>query len=325
MPARATWTGVISFGLVSLPVEMYSAVREHEVSFHQFQRGTTDRIRYQRINERTGEEVDFSQIIKGTDVGDGEYVMFEPEDLVAVAPGRSKILEIHQFVDLDEIDPIYFQKTYYLVPGSDETVGTYCLLRDAMTDAGRAAVATFVMRGKEYLCAVRVEGDLMLLETMYFADEIRDPKAIADRMPTQVRARPQELLMAGKLIDSMTGPWRPEDYRDTYTDRIKELIEAKKAGEEVTTVEDVPRPTNVIDLMDVLRRSVDNARRRRTSPASSAPASASASASDEDDLAGKSKSALTELARGLNIPGRSTMDRDELRAAVAKARKRRAA
>ncbi|UQU62138.1 Ku protein [Couchioplanes caeruleus] len=270
--ARPIWTGSISFGLVSVPVGLYSATHEHEVSFHQFEKGTADRIRLRRVNERTGKDVEYDDIVKGTDVGDGELVMLDQEELDSVAPGRSRSLEIHQFVDLDEIDPLYYQKTYYLAPGSDETMKTYALLRDAMADANRAAVGTLVMRGKEYLAAIRPDDDLLVLQTMYFADEVRDPKKELDRVPGASKAKPAELSMAAQLIDSMSGPWKPAEYRDTYTDRVNELIEAKKSGREVTVAEDAPEPTNVTDLLEVLRRSVEAAKSRQSAPAKKAPA-----------------------------------------------------
>ncbi|HZM75456.1 MAG TPA: Ku protein [Candidatus Limnocylindrales bacterium] len=261
--ARSIWSGVISFGLVSVPVAMYPATREHEVSFHQFEKGTGDRIRYQRINERTGQEVDYEDIVKGANVGGGDYVMLEPEELDEVAPGRSRSLEIHQFVDLGEIDPVYFQKTYYLGPGGEETTKAYVLLRDSLAEADLAAIGTLVMRGKEYLAAIRADGPLLVLETMFFADEVRDPKEVVDPMPGRVKARPQELRMAGQLIESMTAKWVPSDFRDSYTDRVRDLIAAKKAGDEVTAAEAAPEATDVTDLMEALRRSVEQTRQRR--------------------------------------------------------------
>jgi DNA end-binding protein Ku len=263
--ARSIWTGVVSFGLVSVPVAMYSATREHEVSFHQFQKGTSDRIRYQRVNERTGKEVDFGDIVKGAEVGKGDYVMLDPDELDSVAPGRSKSLEIHRFVDLDQIDPIYYQKTYYLGPGSGETAKTYALLRDAMAQANRAAIGTLVMRGKEYLAAIRPDGDLLKLETMFFADEVRNPKDVLDKVPAKAKAKPAELKMAAQLIDSMAGDWNPAEYRDSYTDRVKKLIKTKKSGGEVTAAEEAPEATNVTALMDALRQSVEAARAGRRS------------------------------------------------------------
>ncbi len=259
--ARPIWTGVISFGLVSVPVAMYSATREHEVSFHQFQRGTSDRIRYQRINERTGKEVDYDDIVKGAEVGDGEYVMVEPDELDEIAPGRSKHIEIHRFVDLDTIDPMYFQKTYYLGSGGEESLKTYALLRDAMAEANKAAIGTLVMRGKEYLAAIRADGPALVLETMFFADEVRDPKKVLDGVPGKAKARPEETKMAMQLIDSMTGDWDPKDYRDTYTDRVKKLIKAKHAGRKVTAAEPAPEATETTDLMEVLRRSIEATRK----------------------------------------------------------------
>ena len=261
--ARPIWTGVISFGLVAVPVRMYSATRDHEVSFHQFEKGTSDRIRYQRVNERTGGEVDYADIVRGADVGGGQHVLLDPDELDAVAPGRSKSLDIHAFVALDEIDPVYYARAYYLGPGGSESARTYALLRDAMADADRAAIGTLVMRGKEYLAAIRGDGDVLVLQTMHFADEVRDPKKEVAAVPGKVKLRPAELSMAAQLIDSLAGPWRPTDYRDTYTDRVNELIEAKKAGEEITETAPAPAATGASDLMDVLRRSVEDARSRR--------------------------------------------------------------
>jgi DNA end-binding protein Ku len=270
--ARPIWTGAITFGLVSVPVAMYSATHEHEVSFHQFEKNTSDRIRYRRVNERTGKEVDFDDIVKGADVGGGEYVMLDQEELDSVAPGRSRSLTIDRFVDLDDIDPIYYQKTYFLGPGGEDTARVYGLLRDAMTDANRAAIGTLVMRGKEYLAAIRPDGDLLVLQTMFFADEVRDPKDEIEGLPRKGAAKKNELSMAQQLIDSMAGAWRPADFRDTYTDRVNELIEQKKAGKEVTVAEAAPEPTNVSDLFEVLKRSVENAQKSRSSAPEKAPA-----------------------------------------------------
>jgi DNA end-binding protein Ku len=261
--ARAIWTGVVSFGLVSVPVALYSATHEHEVSFHQFEKDTSDRIRYHRVNERTGREVDYDDIVKGADIGGGQYVMLDPDELDAIAPGRSRTLEIHTFVELDDIDPIYYQKSYFVGPGSGETAKTFALLRDAMAKTNRAAIGTLVMRNKEYLAAIRAQDELLVLETMFFADEVRDPHKEIDDLPSQTRTRPQEMKMATQLIDSMSGPWQPEDYRDTYTDRVKDLIKAKKKGAEVTLADQAPEPTPVTDLMEVLRRSVDAAKQSR--------------------------------------------------------------
>lgn len=258
--ARAIWSGVMSFGLVSVPVELYSATEAHEPRFHQFEEGTSDRIRYQRVNERTGDEVEYDNIVKGADVGGGNYVMLDQDELDSVAPGRSRSLDIALFVDLDEIDPIYFSKTYFLGPGGDETKKTYALLRDAMRRANKAAIASFVMRGKEYLAAVRADGDVLVLETMFFADEVRDPHKVIDNIPGRVKLSPQELRMAVQLIESMSGPWKPSHYRDTYTDRVNELIEAKESKKELKPAAEAPAATNVTDLTEALRASLEAAR-----------------------------------------------------------------
>lgn len=267
--ARPIWTGAITFGLVSVPVAMYSATHEHEVSFHQYEKGTSDRIRYQRVNERTGKEVDFGDIVKGTDVGGGKLVQLDSDELDSVAPGRSKSLDLHAFVDVEDIDPIYYQKSYYLGPGSEETARTYALLRDAMAKVRRAAIGTLVMRGKEYLAAIRPDGKHLVLETMYFADEVRDPAEVLDDVPKST-AKPAELKMAQQLIESMSDDWDPKDYRDSFTDRVNALIEEKKKGKEITVAEPAPEATNVTDLMAALQASVERARSSRK--AAAAPA-----------------------------------------------------
>jgi len=261
--ARSMWTGVVSFGLVAVPVKVYSATSDHDVSFHQFQKGTSDRIRYQRVNERTGKEVDFDDIVKGAETADGSYVMLDADELDSVAPGRSRVLEIHTFVDQADIDPIYYQKAYYLGPGSDETGRTYALLRDAMAAADRVAIGTLVMRGKEYLAAIRPDGNVLVLETMYFADEIRDPKKELDDIPSRTTGKGRELTTAVQLVESMTGPWKPTEFRDTYTDRVQALIEAKRKGNEVEIADEAPAATSAVDLMSALRASVEAAKQRR--------------------------------------------------------------
>lgn len=259
--ARAIWSGVMSFGLVSVPVQLYSATEAHEPAFHQFEKGTSDRIRYQRVNERTGNEVAYSDIVKGADVGGGDYVMIDQEELDSVAPGRSRSLDIHTFVDLAEIDPLYFSKAYFLGPGGDDTGKTYALLRDAMAAADKAAIASFVMRGKEYLAAVRADRHVLVLETLFFADEVRDPRKEIDDLPGRVSVSQQEQRMARQLIDAMTGAWNPSDYRDTYTDRVYDLIDAKKRKKEIKPAAAAPPATNVVNLVEALQASLDSAKK----------------------------------------------------------------
>ena len=260
--ARAIWSGVLSFGLVSVPVELYTATEAHGPVFHQFEKGTADRIRYQRVNERTADEVEYSDVVKGADIGGGDYVVLDQDELDSIAPGRSRLMEIRAFVDTDAIDPLYFDKAYFLGPGGEETGKLYALLREAMGSAGRAAIASFVMRGKEYLAAVRADGDLLVLETLFFADEVRDPHQQIPDLPGRVKLSRQELSMARQLIDAMSGPWKPADYRDTYTDRVNDLIDAKKHKKEFQPAAEAPAATNVVDLTEALQSSVEAARKR---------------------------------------------------------------
>lgn len=263
--ARSIWSGFLSFGLVSIPVRLYSATQEHEVDFHQFERGTSDRIRYKRVNERTGDEVEYGDIVKGHDIGGGEHVIVEKDELDEVAPGRSRALEIEQFVELAEIDPIHFQKSYYLGPADDDNASSYALLRTALDKTDRAAVAKFVMRGKEYLACVRTSGPVLILETMFFADEIRDPVKELGDLP-KAASKGKQLDMAVDLIEAMTEDWKPKKYHDTYTERVEELVDAKRKGEEVVT-ESAPAATGVTDLLSALQDSVAAAKKGRKAPA----------------------------------------------------------
>lgn len=260
--ARAIWTGYVTFGLVSVPVGLFSATEEHELDFHQFQRGTSDRIRYKRVNERTGREVDYDKIVKGHDVGGGEYVIVEQEELADIAPGKSRSLEINRFVDLDEVDPIHFQKSYYLAPSDGDNTSSYGLLRDALAKTNRAGIASFVMRSKEYLAAIRADGKVLVLETMFFADEIRDPAKELGSLPAKSGAGKQ-LSMAVDLIEAMSGAWRPGDCKDSYTERVKKLVSSKRKGKEVVFHEEEPEATGAGDLVSALRASVEAARSRR--------------------------------------------------------------
>jgi len=181
--ARPVWSGVISFGLVAVPVGLFTATEEHQPTFHQLAAGGSDRIRYRRVNERAGDEVDHADIVKGVEVGDGEYVMVTDEELEAIAPGRSRALEISGFVDLDAIEPIWFNKAYYLGPAGEENKKTYALLREAMATTNRAGIATLVMHGKQHLAAIRASGEVLVLETLFFPDEVRDPSRTLDNLP----------------------------------------------------------------------------------------------------------------------------------------------
>jgi DNA end-binding protein Ku len=268
--ARPIWTGSVGFGLVSLPVALYAATEDRTVHFNQFQAGTSDRIRYKRVNERTGREVDLADIVRGYEVSKGDYVLVTDEELEAVDPGRSRAIDIADFVDLAEIDPIYFQKTYYLAPQDEGAMRAYALLHRAMADTGKAGVATFVLHGKQHLATIRAgEAAVLVLETMFYADEVRDPRDQIEDLPTGEASRGRELTIAKQLIDSMAVEWSPKNYRDTYREQVEDLIERKQRGEEIVTEAAPAEDSGVVDLADALRRSME-AQRRRSSGGGSA-------------------------------------------------------
>ncbi|MFJ9453680.1 Ku protein [Kitasatospora sp. NPDC101447] len=260
--ARPMWTGVLTFGLVTVPVALYSATRSHDVRFHQLQRGTSDRVRNKRVNERTGQEVEFADIVKGYEVTDGEYVIVEPDELEQISPGRSRTIDISGFVDLDDVDPIFFDRTYYLGPRGMEYQKVYGLLVEALEHAGKAGLAMFAMRGKEYLTAVRSDHGLLELHTMHFADEVRDPRREVDNLPEKTKLTAQEVGTAEQLIGMLAIDWQPDEWHDTYEEQVRKLVEDKLAGREIAVFSGpAPEATNVIDLMDALRRSLDSARK----------------------------------------------------------------
>ncbi|GAA2299323.1 Ku protein [Streptomyces kunmingensis] len=338
--ARPVWSGTLTFGLVSLPVQMYTATDNHTVRFHQLQRGTSDRVRNKRVNERTGEEVPLDEVVKAFDDGD-EYVLVEPEELDDIAPGRSKTLEITGFVELEDVEPIFFDKTYYLGPKGKEYTKVYALLEKALGEAGRAGIATFVMRNHQYLVAVKAEDGLLTLHTLHWADEIRDPRREIDNLPGKIEVTDRELKMARQLVDTLGMEWKPEDFHDTYQEQVTALIEAKRTGESVEKAEPPAESTNVVDLMDALRASVDRAKKpsgRGGKQSSKAPTKISdaaakrrakgtgrrkggARASSLDSL---TKAELYQRAADAEVPGRSSMNRDELIEALRGARQHRA-
>ncbi|GAA1018855.1 MULTISPECIES: non-homologous end joining protein Ku [Amycolatopsis] len=295
---RPVWQGALSFGLVNVPVRMYKAVEDHAVHFTQFQRGTRDRIRYRRVNERTGDEVPYDDIVRGREVGDDEYVLVEQEELDEIAPGRSRSLEVESFVDLEEVDPVYFDRAYWLAPAKEEAQRPYVLLLDALSRRDKAAVAKFVFHGREHLALARAGDGVIVLNTLHYAAEVRSADDVP-QLPAKAKTNQKELDLAVKLIDAMSEPWRPEEFRDTYRERVEELIEAKKAGNTVTPAAEPEQPTKVVDLMEALAKSVRGSRRPRT-----------------PDLSGLSKTELQKLAKERDVKGRSKMSRADLEAAL---------
>ncbi|MFD5316278.1 Ku protein [Streptomyces sp. NPDC127098] len=320
--ARAIWSGALSFGLVAMPVQLFTATRSHTIRFNQIQRGTSDRVRNKRVNERTGDEVPAEDIVKGFEMGD-EYVIVEPGELDDIAPGRSKGLEISGFVGLDQVDPIYFDRSYYLAPKGPEYAKVYSLLLDALTESNKAGVATFVMRNREYLVAVRADGEVLALHTLHWADEVREPRREIGDLPERANISDKELRTAIQLVDALSMEWNPEEFHDTYQERVLELVEAKRTGATVEKGAPPPRSTNVIDLMDALQASVESARGRRGGGGGGerkgARARSRGRAGDRRraELEGLSKSELYQRATEASIPGRSSMNREELIRALA--------
>jgi DNA end-binding protein Ku len=321
--ARPIWTGAINFGLVTVPVELYSATEDHTIHFRQFERGTSDRIRYRRVNERTGKEVDYNDIVKGYEVDKGDYVLVEPSELDEIAPGRSRTIDIEAFVDLDEIDPIFFQKTYWLAPAKEEFNRAYALLVRVMEKTNKAGIAKFVMRGKEYIAAVRARDGVLTLSMLHFSDDIRDPAEELRKLPEESSARGKELDMAVDLIDAMSDQWKPDEYKDTFTERVEKLIADKKAGRTVTPAAEAAEPTKVVDLFDALSRSVQGRRGKSTTTEANRSngkvSNGKAAPEPAPDLADLSKAELDKIARELDIKGRSKMTRADLERAVASA------
>lgn len=331
--ARPVWRGAITFGLVTIPVELYTATEDHSFHFRQFERGTTDRVRYRRVNERTGKEIDYDDIVKGYEFDDGELVFVDRQELDQIAPGRSRSIDIDAFVNIDEVDPVYFQRSYWLAPGSQEHRHAYALLLRAMRESGRAGIARFVMRGKEYVAAVRAGDGVLALDTLLFADEVRAPEVDVSAEESKVRAN--EVKMAVSLIDSMSAEWNPEDYEDTYNDRVRELLEKKKQGEAVEPEPAPAEPTGVVDLFEALSRSVESrsggsagsARSGRSSSgrgssggtARGRKKSAGGKAEGAPDYSAMSKRELDRLAREYGVPRRSKLNREQLADAVAAA------
>ena len=254
--ARTIWKGALSFGLVNIPVGLYPATSDKSIHFNQFEEGTSDRIRYKKVNERTGEEVAQDQIVRGFDLGGGEYVIMTDEELESAEPKKSRQVEITDFVDQQDIDPVYFRSSYYLAPEGAGADKAYALLRQAMAESDRVAIATLVMRNKEYLVAIRPEGDALALHTMYFSDEVRQPGQDLPELPEENEVSDRELSMAQLLIESMQNDWDPARYHDTHREKVEALIEEKRQGHEIVLQAPPEQPAKVVDLMEALNASI---------------------------------------------------------------------
>jgi DNA end-binding protein Ku len=268
------WKGAISFGLVTIPVSVYPATEEKSLKFNQLHDEDGGRIRYKRVCEKDGEDVSFEHIVKGYEVEKDRYVILSDEDFDAVPVESSRAIDIQQFVDLDEIDPVLFKKSYYLIP--DETgAKAYALLRHAMSQDGRVGVAKVSFRDKEHLAALRFKDDAFVLETMYWPDEIRE--AEFGGVDVDAKVRDQELQMARQLIESLTSEWNPEEFHDEYREALMRIVEAKVNGEEIEVIEAEPT-AKVVDLMEALKASVAAAKRQDDGDAEAQPGRSGGSA-----------------------------------------------
>jgi len=260
--ARSIWTGAISFGLVTVPVKLYSAVNRKTVRFHQLNGKSGVRIAQKRVDPTTGDEVAYEDIVKGFELTPDRYVVIEPGELEALEPKKTKTIEIEDFVELADIDPIFYDHPYYLAPGTGGAK-PYRLLLEAMRETGRVAIARVVIRSKEQLVAVRPMGDHVLgMSTMLFADEVVDPEQIDElSAAAEVEVTKRELDIAKQLIDSLAGPFDPSRYHDTYRAEVLDLIERKAAGEEIAVQPEVEEEAEPVpDLMAALKASLDAVR-----------------------------------------------------------------
>jgi DNA end-binding protein Ku len=259
--ARAIWSGSISFGLVSVPVKAFSAVRDHSVHFNQLEKKTGARINYKKVSDKTGKEVAGDEIESGYEIASGKYVVVEDNELEKLKPRTSRTIDISDFVDLHQIDPIYYERTYWLGPDGEAAERPYRLLLAAMENEGKAGIGAVVMRKKQYLAAIRPLDGALAMSTMRFADEVVPQKDV-DALPGKgAKPEPKELKLASQIIGSLATEWDPTRYHDTYTEELKRLIEAKAKGKEIVVEEEAPAADNVLDLMQALEASLEAARK----------------------------------------------------------------
>ena len=259
--ARAIWSGAISFGLVNIPVKLYSAVSKKTVRFHQLDSKDNTRIQQKRVNPNTGEEVPFEQLVKGYELSPDRYVVIKPEELDSVEPKKTRTIDIEDFVEMDQIDPIYYDHPYYLAPGTG-AAKPYKLLLEAMKATGRVAIARVVIRSKENLVAIRPREDVLTMETLLFGDEVVSPDDLDGIAAEEAKATKKEVDMARQLIDSLSSDFDPSKYKDEYRDTVLEMIERKAEGQEIAVQETPDEPEEVPDLMAALEASISQSKRQ---------------------------------------------------------------
>jgi len=260
---RAIWTGAISFGLVNVPVRLHTATKTHDIAFHQVEEKTGKRIHYKRMAEGSTREIPFQRIAKGYEVSKGKTVVIEPEELAAIEPRKTRTIDIEEFVKLEEIDPAYWDHTYYVVP--EDRAGapkSYALMRRAMEETGRVGIGRFVMRTKEYLVTIRPFGPGLALETMFYADELRPVDAVVPSDAKRTSISPRELALAKQLIESLEGHFQPEKWKDSYRDRVLDVIRKKARGQVIAHEAPPEEPGKVVDLMEALKASLGRSKKR---------------------------------------------------------------
>jgi DNA end-binding protein Ku len=257
------WSGAISFGLVNVPVKLFNAVSRKSVSFNQIDRRTQSRIRYKKVSASDGSEVPAQEIVKGYELSTGEYVLIDDEELANLDPEATRSVDIEEFVELGDIDPVFYDAAYYLAPDKG-AAKAYKLLASAMEETGKVALARFVMRTKQYLAAIRARDGVLVLSTMVYADEVNEPLEIPELDDlTGVEVNERERRMAEQLIESLSAAFKPEQYHDTYREQVLDLIERKAAGEEIIAAPAAPTAEKVVDLMAALEASVAAAKESR--------------------------------------------------------------
>jgi DNA end-binding protein Ku len=253
---RSIWSGAISFGLVNVPVKVYSAVSPKTVRFHQLNEKTGNRIRQLRVDAGTGEEVAYEDLVKGFELTKDRYVLISPDELASIAPEKSRTIDIEDFVEIEEIDPVYYDHPYWLAPDKG-AAKAYALLVQAMKESGKVAIAKVVLRNKEHLVALRPSGDGLMMETMVFHDEVIPADDIDELDASrEQQASEREVAMAMQLIESLTSEFEPERYRDEYREKVLDLVERKAEGQEIAIQPEAPQPAKVPDLMAALEASL---------------------------------------------------------------------
>jgi DNA end-binding protein Ku len=261
--ARPVWSGTISFGLVAIPVKLFHAVRRQSVSFNQLDDRNMARIRYRKVNAETGEEVGDDHIVKGYEISKGRYVVVDPDELEPFMPAATKSVDLEEFVDLADIDPVYFDTAYHLAP--DGPPKPYVLLARAMEASGKVAIGRFVMRNKQYTAAIRAEEGRLVMSTLAYADEVIDPADIDELEGLEsVEVNDKEVAMAEALVDSLAAEFEPEKYRDEYREQVMALIQMKADGEEFEVPEVAAEKPKVVDIMAALEASVAAAKEARS-------------------------------------------------------------